>query len=108
MRLIKFTCLLPLVLILLSACSIVGVTEITGYKVIVEVKDTNGDIVQNALVTSNADGVDKEKPGVYSLLYGKTGLYVVTIAAPDKQTKQIKVSVPADKDKVFSVVLNDK
>lgn len=92
----------------LSACSLIGVTEVTGYKMTVEVRDTNNVIVEAASVTSTADSTKKTKPGIYTLLYGKTGLYVVTISAPDKQTKQIKVNVPADQDKVFTVILNDK
>ncbi len=102
--------LLPFVLasfLLLDACSLIGVTEITAYKVTVEAKDQRGQIVPDAHVTSRADKTRKVKPGIYELLYARTGLYVVTISAPDKLTKQIKVSVPADKDKIFTVILDD-
>ncbi len=103
-----FSVILICGIFIISACSIIGVNEITGYKLTVEVRDMNGQLIEDASVTSTADHSKKIKPGTYTLLYGSTGLYVVTITAPAMRTKQIKVSIPVDQDKMFSVVLIDK
>lgn len=98
-----------MIVTLLSACSVMGVSEWNAYQVFVEAKDTSGQLIEEARVTSAADKTEKTKtPGVFSLLYLKTGIHVVTISAPDKQTKQIKLTLPADHEKIMSVILIDK
>lgn len=109
MKQIKKLFILVLVATFATACSLVGVSEWNANKVTVEVRDTSNELIDEAVVTSTADEINKSKtPGTYSLLYAKTGLQVVTVSAPHKQTKQIKVSVPADNNKIFTVILNDQ
>jgi len=108
MKSLLLSLLLVFGLLLSTACTLVGVKEWNAYQVTIEVKNTSSQLIENASVTSAADKTKKMKtPGTYSLLYAKTGIHVVTISAPNKQTKQIKLTMPADREKIMTVILKD-
>ena len=97
-----------LISVFTASCSLIGVEEWNAYKVTIEVKDSFSHLISDASVTSTADKTEKAKaPGTYKLLYAKTGIHVITISAPHKQTKQIKLVMPADNEKIMTVILAD-
>ena len=90
------------------SCSLIGVKEWNAYKVTIEVRDSYSHLIPDASVTSMADKTEKAKaPGTYNLLFTATGIHVVTISAPKKQTKQIRFVLPRDNEKIMTVILAD-
>ena len=94
---------------LLASCSLIGVSKWTAYKIVVEVHDQAGSPAVNVNVASseNQQNMTNEK-GQTELFYTQIGLHVITLSAENKQTKQIKISLPQDNNKVITVVLKDK
>jgi len=97
------------VIMLCASCAIKGVKEWASNKLEVEVQDSSGKSIFHALVeTSENQQIDTNKEGRAMLYYQKSGLKVITISAAKYETKQIKVNMPKDNNKVVNVILSDK
>ena len=108
MKIFRHLSIVLVILFTSTACSIIGVNKWNAYQIIIEVKDSSNQILMDAVVTSDADKIVRsEISGTYSLLYSSTGLHVVTISAPNKMTKQIKLNMPLDNEKIMTIILKD-
>jgi len=92
-----------------SGCSLLGVNQWSAYKVTVDVHNQSGVAVENTkLVSNNVESKTTNKEGRADLKFPVAGLHVVTITAEGKVTKQIKISLPQDDNKIIHVILKDK
>ena len=91
------------------SCGIKGIKEWASNKMVIEVQNSSGKAMFHALVETNENQqVHTDKEGKAILYYQKTGLKVITISAEKFETKQIKVNMPKDNNKVVNVILLDK
>ena len=95
--------------VLASSCGIKGIKEWASNKLIVEVHDTFSSPISNASVeTSENQQKLTNQEGRVILHYQKTGLKVITISAENYETRQIKVTMPNDNNKIVNVALSKK
>jgi len=95
--------------ILMSGCSLLGENQWSAYKVIVNVQNETGQAIQNAsLESSDIKTQNTNENGRSELQFRSAGLHVVTIMAENKETKQIKVALPQDDNKIINVTLSVK
>jgi len=92
----------------LNACSFLGISKWTAYKVTLTVNDMRGDHISEAIVESSSNKEKTNNDGMVKLYYEKTGLHVITVNKKGKVTKQIKVNFPLDNNKKITIVLDDK
>lgn len=85
-----------------------GTNKWTASAVTIEVRDQNGEAIENAQVTTSELKEETNDEGHVELYFPVTGLHVVTISAENKATKQIKVSIPQDQGHIVNVVLESK
>jgi hypothetical protein len=100
---------LILLVVLLAGCSLFGINQWSAYKVIIDVQDQTGHAVENAVLESNdVKTQTTDESGQTQLRFKVAGLHVVTITAENKITKQIKIGLPQDDNKIIQVILKDK
>jgi len=98
-----------LLFILFSGCSLMGENQWSAYKVIVDVQNESGQALSNAsLESSDIKSQTTNKNGRSELQFRSAGLHVVTIVAENKITKQIKIALPQDDNKIINVTLSAK
>ena len=96
-------------LILISGCSLMGENQWSAYKVIVDVQNESGQAIANAsLESSDIKSQTTNESGRAELQFRSAGLHVVTIVAENKTTKQIKIALPQDDNKIINVTLSTK
>jgi len=101
--------LVVIVILVTTSCAVKGVREWASSKIIVELQNQVGESVTNALIESSEDQqIKSDKDGRATLYYQRSGLKVITISAGKYVTKQIKVNIPKDNDKVVNIVLSKK
>ena len=93
--------------ILISGCSLPGINQWTAYKVILDVRNETGQVIESVKLESSdiKTQITNEK-GRSELKFSSAGLHVVTIMAENKVTKQIKISLPQDDNKIINVTLS--
>jgi len=90
----------------MSGCSLLGENQWSAYKVIVDVQNETGQAIQNAsLESSDIKSQSTDENGRSELQFRSAGLHVVTIMAKNKETKQIKIGLPQDDNKIIKVTL---
>ena len=96
--------------LLVSACGIKSVKQWASNKVIVEVYDSFATPLPDVSVetSENQQYVLTDQSGRAVIYYQKTGLKVITISAENYETKQIKVIMPNDNNKIVNVTLSKK
>ncbi len=105
---LKVVIILALITVCCS-CGIKSVKEWAANKLVVEVQDSMGKAIFHALVeTSENQQIETDEDGKAMLYYQKSGLKVITIGAEKFETKQIKVNMPKDNNKVVNVILIGK
>lgn len=100
-----FYCLL----VTLCSCSLLGGKQWSAYSVIIEVQNDASEGVANAVLEAN-DMKTKitGEEGRAKLKFRTAGIHVVTISADHKATKQVKIQLPQDDNKIINIVLNTK
>lgn len=108
-RLPQLVCVLATCL-LVSACAIKSVKQWASNKVTVEVHDSFASPIPDASVetSENQQQALTDQSGRAIIYYQKTGLKVITISAESYETKQIKVIMPNDNNKIVNVTLPKK
>ena len=100
---------LILLLLLTSGCSLLGENQWSAYKVTLDVKNEMGVSISNVkLESSDIKTQMTNTDGRSVLKFKSAGLHVVTIVANNKITKQIKVALPQDDNKIINVTLSEK
>jgi len=108
MRAIKIIMLATL-FIFIQGCSIIGDKNWSAYKVILEVQDEIGNTVSgaNVISSSNAKQVT-DVLGRSTLYYTQRGLHIITVNTQNMFTKQVKVKIPEDNNKIVTLSLRAK
>ena len=108
-KLLTLTCVLAICLSL-GACGFKSVKQWASNKVTVEVFDSFASPIIDASVetSENQQQVPTDQSGKAIIYYQKTGLKVITISAENYETKQIKVTMPNDNNKIVNVTLSKK
>jgi len=99
-------CLLGGVIISLSlvSCVLLGIDK--TYALSVKIIDEENLLVAGAIVKStNQQSEISDESGLVHLRYRHKGLHVVTVIAKGKNTKQIKVQIPIDKQEFITIQL---
>ena len=93
----------------MSGCSLLGENQWSAYKVILDVRNETGQPISDVkLESSDIKAQITNIDGRSELNFRSAGLHVVTIIAKNKATKQIKISLPQDDNKIINVVLTTK
>ncbi len=91
------------------SCSLWKANEWNSSKVIIEVYNNKGEpLVKSGITTTANQKSLTDSEGRAVLFYQKSGLHIVTVESMGKMTKQIKIRIPTDVNKVVNVVLIDK
>ena len=95
------------ILFLISGCSLLGENQWSAYKVTLDVRNETGQVIESVkLESSDIKTQITNKNGRSELKFRSAGLHVVTIMAENKVTKQIKISLPQDDNKIINVTLS--
>jgi len=98
-----------LVFTMLAGCSLLGTNQWAAYKITVDVQNEVGQAISQVKLESNEVKPQiTDENGRAVIQFRSAGLHVVTISADEKMTKQIKVSLPQDENKIFNVILFDR
>lgn len=90
----------------LGACASLGAGKWSAYSMTVQINDSAGSPLAGVKVSSIDNETRTNEQGSATLYYRTKGLYVITVQAAGMETTQIKVTVPADMDKVIAVHLS--
>lgn len=96
-------------LLAVSSCSLLKPNDWNSYKVTLEVRDVQGDTISGAGIRSSARVSHKtDEQGRVSLYYIQRGLHIVTVQSAEMKTKQVKIRVPDDANRIVSLYMQPK
>lgn len=98
-----------LILFTTSSCSLLKHNDWNSYKVTLEIRDVQGEIISGADIRSSARHVPTtDEEGRVSLYYMKRGLHIITVQSAQMKTKQVKIRVPDDANKIVSLYMQPR
>ncbi|MDH3325123.1 MAG: hypothetical protein OEM38_00230 [Gammaproteobacteria bacterium] len=95
--------------IFLSSCSLWKANDWNAYKVTLEVQDESGQAVPD--VNIQTAGMHEKKTnnqGRATLFYTQAGFHIATLHEVGMLTKQIKIDIPRDANKIVTLSLKSK
>jgi len=93
----------------LASCSLLKANDWNAFSVILEVSDASGAKIEGAKVQSSEKNEEyTDTLGRVVLFYTQTGFHIVTIQYEGMLTKQVKLKLPDDADKIVLISLQSK
>ena len=86
-----------------------GTNQWSAYRVTIHIENEIGNpIIKAKLESNDVKSQFTNSEGRGEIKFRVAGLHVVTITAKDKVTKQIKVHLPQDDNRIITVALDSK
>ncbi len=92
-----------------ESCTLWRANDWNAYRVALEVLDEYGQPVSAAkILTSARQDKQADQKGRVTLYFSQTGLHIITVQASGMYTRQVKIKIPDDVNRIIVVALRSK